>query len=210
MIIEVLGYMAVGKSTVSRAVAERLGLPIYDGIGFRGNDGKPMSASRLVTDRVISVMRAGTLSLSATTLYPGSLGRRIGFGVNLARREAIRRRAKYRGGVLDSGPLHALCRSTASRGRDLTSLAVGMGVPDVCILLSVAPEVVVRRFEVRRGSADDVPLAVRAEKVRRYNEAAVRLEGRLGCPVVTIDASEPVQIVVDRVVTAAAAVGESS
>ncbi|MGH8872903.1 MAG: hypothetical protein ACRDWS_13100, partial [Acidimicrobiia bacterium] len=123
MIIELIGPMAVGKSTIAPLIATRLGISDYMGQGFHGLDNQPLAKRQLTADRIWSVLRKPVLFAEAVRLQDAPAKERIAFALNLCRRDRfVAMAARSASGVVAGGPVHAIAQITAWIEQDLTPL----------------------------------------------------------------------------------------
>lgn len=195
MIYELVGPMGVGKTTVAPLVAEQLGIPFYRGQAFHGLDDEPLSAARVWSDRVTSVLRKPGLARSAMGSHPGTFRERLNFTLNICRRDQLEAKASERGpGVVESGPVHAISQVAAWVRADLSPLAGHITPAAVYVRLSASDEEVTRRLD-GRGQLPAEYVAAHADWIERYDGCVDAMMRHLDRPIVTVDASgEPDQV----------------
>lgn len=202
MIYELIGPMAVGKTTVAPLVADRMGIPFYRGQGFHGLDDQPLGTTQTYMDRVAAVVRNPRLTVGALGAVGGTGREKLNFALNLARRDRLEARGARRGGgIVESGPVHAICQYAAWARDDLTELGRLIHHADVYVRLHAPPEVVTRRLAARGGMPEQY-VAVHGDWVERYDEYVNSILAVVSRPVVDVDANQPPQQVANEIVTA--------
>lgn len=204
MICELIGPMGVGKTTVTPLVAERLGIPYYRGQAFHGLDDEPLTTVEMWVDRALSVLRNPALAIAAMRSHEGNLAENLNFALNTCRRDRLEARASRAGrGVVESGPVHAICQVAAWLERDLSHLADHIHRADVYVRLSATPEEVTRRLDGRNQLPAEY-IAKHQDWIVRYDQGVDRMLERLGRPVITVDANVDPGAVADAIVSALA------
>jgi cytidylate kinase len=199
LIVELIGPMAVGKTTVAPLVADRLGIAHYQGQAFHGLDNEPLTGGDIAVDRVVSVVRNPALFFGTLRAHNGSAKERFGFALNICRRDRFAAMASAESsGVVASGPVHALCQLSAWIRQDMTQLAPHLTRADVYVRLSADAAEVTRRLSTRK----EFPLQYVAEHedwIDRYDEAVARMLARLDRPVIEVSADADPTAVADDI-----------
>ena len=199
MIVELIGPMAVGKTTVAPLVAERLGIAHYQGQAFHGLDNKPLTTPQLWMDRVLSGVRNPRLFAKVLKLHNGSAKERLTFALNICRRDRFASlAAASANGILASGPVHALCQLSAWIQQDMTGLAPHITRADVYIRLFADAAEVTRRLATR----SEFPRQYVAEHenwIERYDVVVNRFLAKLDRPVIDVAANEAPALVASEV-----------
>jgi hypothetical protein len=191
--------MAVGKSTIAPLVAQRLGIADYQGQGFHGLDNQPLTAGQLWSDRVLSVVRRPGLFVSAARQDKGDVKMRIGFALNLCRRDRfVAMAARTASGVIGGGPVHAIAQRGAWIETDLTPLGRQVTRADVYVRLVADPAEVQRRLSTREHFPQEY-VDRHGEWIERYDEMVTAILADLGRPLVEVDANDAPEIVADSV-----------
>ena len=201
MIVELIGPMAVGKTTVAPLVAERLGIAHYQGQAFHGLDNGPLSGGQLAVDRFVSVVRNPRLFVGTWKAHNGTIKERLGFALNICRRDRFASMAaKASSGVVASGPVHALCQLSAWIREDMTQLAPHITRADVYVNLSADPDEVARRLSTRKEFPAEY-VAVHQDWIERYDDAIDRMLQRLDRPVMDVSADASPAAVAEEIAT---------
>jgi cytidylate kinase len=199
MIVELIGPMAVGKTTIAPLVAERLGIAHYQGQAFHGLDNTPLSRRELRADRVLSVLRNPRLFVSTMRLHTGSAKERLGFALNICRRDRFASQAAAAAtGIVASGPVHALCQLSAWIRRDMTGLAPLITPADVYVRLKADPAEVTRRLSTRQEFPREY-LDEHEDWMDRYDSLVDRMLAALDRPVIDVSANEAPETVAGEV-----------
>ena len=202
MICELVGPMGVGKTTVTPLVAERLGATSYRGQAYHGLDDEPLSTTELWVDRIISVARNPRLALAAARAFPGSRRQAVNFALNTCRRDRLEARAaRSGGGVIESGPVHAISQMSAWQHHDMSVLAGYIHKADVYVRLEATPEEVTRRLDSRRQLPPEY-IDLHDQWIERYDACVDEMIARLGRPLVVVDANDEPGVVADHIVSA--------
>ena len=202
MIVELLGPMAVGKSTIAPLVARRLGIADYQGQGFHGLDNEPLTSGQLWSDRILSVFRRPGLFISAARRDRGDVKMRIGFALNLCRRDRfVAMAARTASGVIGGGPVHAIAQRGAWVETDLTPLGRKVTRADVYVRLVTDPTEVQRRLPTREYFPKEY-VDRHGEWIQRYDEMVLAMLADLGRPIVEVDANEAPEVVAEAIATA--------
>ena len=189
MLIELLGPMGVGKSSVAPLLAASLAIPHYVGLGATTASGHRLSRAGMAIDAIWSAGQQPGLTLEAWRTHSASAKRRLTFATAIARRSrfasSVRRSG---GGVLDGGPMHALFQESSKTGRDYTTLARRVTLAHLYIYLVATEDAIAERLVGR----DFVSVDEAVERARRYLAVSETLPG----PVVAIDTtgSTPEQV----------------
>jgi shikimate kinase len=199
MIVELIGPMAVGKTTVAPLVADRLDIAHYQGQAFHGLDNEPLTGWQLSADRVVSVVRNPRLFVGTLRAHNGSAKERFGFALNICRRDRFAAMASAGAdGVVASGPVHALCQLSAWIREDMTALAPLITRADIYVWLYADAAEVTRRLSTRK----EFPLQYVAEHedwIDRYDDAVTRMLARLDRPVIDVSADADPTVVADEI-----------
>jgi hypothetical protein len=192
--------MAVGKSTIAPLVAQRLGIADYQGQGFHGLDNQPLTAGQLWSDRVLSVVRRPGLFVSAARQDKGDAKMRIGFALNLCRRDRfVSMAARTASGVIGGGPVHAIAQRGAWIEKDLARLGERVTRADVYVRLLADPAEVKRRLSTREGFPREY-VERHHEWIERYDRMVRAIVADLGRPVVEVNADEAPESVAEAVI----------
>ena len=203
VIIELIGPMAVGKSTVAPLVAERLGIAHYQGQAFHGLNNKPLSAGEQWVDRLWSVLRNPMLFVSVLSARGGSQKHRLSFALNMCRRDRFAAlAASSASGLIESGPVHALCQEAAWQHRwgerNIASFAAHIVPADCYVRLSADPVEVTRRLSTREYFPREY-VAAHGDWIDRYDDMVNEMLAELDRPVIEVDADAGPEAVADEV-----------
>jgi hypothetical protein len=199
VIIELIGPMAVGKSTIAPIVAERLGIADYRGQGFHGLDNQPLTSGQLWADRILSVLRRPGLFVSAARRDKGDAKMRVGFALNLCRRDRfVSMAARAASGVIAGGPVHAIAQRGAWIETDLTPLGKKVTRADAYVRLIADPTEVQRRLSTREYFPQEY-VDRHGEWIERYDEMVTVILAGLDRPVVEVNADDAPEIVAEAV-----------
>jgi hypothetical protein len=202
VIIELIGPMAVGKSTIAPLLARRLGIADYQGQGFHGLDNQPLTAAQLWSDRLWSVFQRPALFANAARLHEGTARERTTFALNLCRRDRfISMAARAPSGVVAGGPVHAIAQMGAWIERDLTSLGRQVTKADVYVRLSADPAEVTRRLSTRTHFPQEY-VDRHEHWIKRYDQSVIAMLNLIERPVVEVSANEAPEIVAEAIATA--------
>ena len=186
VIVEFIGPPGAGKSTLAREVADAYGYEVMKVNAW----GAPVS--RL--GRLAAVGRHVPLAIAAVRL--GGLGTvPVSKAINLCRRQQ-QMAALPAGVVVEDGPLMALSRMARDRpGRDIAPVVTRLTAPDVCVAVSVPPEVSLYRLATYRGgnnAALKIPEREAVAMLRCHLSAMEVVTDALAglCQVVWIDNSD--------------------
>jgi hypothetical protein len=173
VIVELVGPMGSGKTTIAAIVAERTGLQHVPAQGAHRADAQPLSPTELRLDRFLAVMAAPRLFAAAIGDHHGPWRSRLSFAFLTCRR--ARRIRQISSGVVDGGPLHALAQEVEKHGGDYSRTARRLPTPTIYVELRVPPEQRAIQLEQRDGTVGDIAegtLLYRAA-LRRYARAPV-------------------------------------
>lgn len=191
MIIELVGPMAAGKSSLAPLIAEELLLPHYGGQAFHRLDGSQLTKAQLLFDRVGAVLTNHRLfvgSLRQTRTCTTRL--RVNFALNVCGRDRFARRVALRGGgVIESGPLHALCQMAAHSHTRLSDLASVVAKPDVYVRLRVPLDELVDRY-LKRAADSTFNASEYRGWVERYDDELTRAAKMVSRPVIDINSHQ--------------------
>jgi hypothetical protein len=199
VIVELIGPMAVGKTTIAPLVAQRLGIAHYQGQAFHGLDNAPLTRGELGADRFLSVLRNPRLFVNTMRQHTGSPKERFGFALNICRRDRFASQAaNAASGIVASGPVHALCQASAWIRQDMTGLAPLITPADVYVRLKADPAEVTRRLSTRQEFPREY-LAQHQDWIGRYDVLVDRMLNALDRPVIDVSANEAPETVAGEV-----------
>lgn len=199
--------MAVGKSTIAPLLAKRLGIADYLGQGFHGLDNEPLSPRQLWADRVLSVLRKPSLFGAAVRLYRGAAKGRIGFALNLCRRDRfVSLAARAASGVVAGGPVHAVAQAGAWVEQDMTPLISHLSLADVYVRLSAEPAEVTRRLSTREYFPREY-VDRHEDWIQRYDRSVLEMLSSVDRPMVEVSANEPPEMVAEAIVSRLGSMG---
>jgi adenylate kinase family enzyme len=204
VICELIGPMGVGKTTVTPLLAAKLDIPYYRGQAFHGLDDQPLTTPQIWADRTLSLVRNPRLAVAAMRAHDGSITENINFALNTCRRDRLEARAARAGqGIVESGPVHAICQVAAWIELDLSELGDHIHRADVYVRLRASDDVVTRRLD-GRGQLPPWLIDRHHDWITRYDENVDRMLARLERPVLEIDANDNPETVVERIAKAIA------
>lgn len=200
MIIELLGPMAVGKSTIAPIVAERLGIADYMGQGFHGLDNQQLSRIELWSDRVLSLLRKPGLFVRALSLHGGPVKARFVFALNLCRRDRFVFMASHSAsGIVASGPVHSIAQTGTWIEANLTTLISQVTKADVYVRLTADPAEVAKRFSTRTYIPQQY-IDRHEDWVERYDRTVTAMLAEIRQPVVDVSADGAPEAVAEAIV----------